>query len=232
MKNIKHFSFDLWFTLIRSNPAFKKERALFFYNHFNSLHKTIDEVELVFRNVDLMCNAINEKTSKNIDAEEMYFMVIYQLNNSLKPFESIDYHSLYREMEQLLFKHTPTIFNSQTHTYLDKIKQNNDHTLNILSNTAFVKGSTLRLILDFLELSRYFDFQIYSDEVGVSKPGAEIFNILLENIYAAREKKQISLSEIMHIGDNPIADILGAKTIGINAFQVNSNGKTIANLFN
>lgn len=232
MNHIKHFSFDLWLTLIKSNPAFKEERAVYFYNNFNSLHKSLDEVKLIFRNVDLMCNAINEKRGKNIDAEEMYLMVIYQLNNSLKPFENIDISYLYKEMEQLIFKHIPTVFNEQTYCCLDKIKQHADSTLNILSNTGFIKGSTVRLIVDKLELSKYFDFQIYSDEVGVSKPNIKIYDILLQNIYTTRKSKDITLLEIAHIGDNAVADVLGAKAIGINAFQVNSNNTCISTLFN
>jgi putative hydrolase of the HAD superfamily len=232
MNHIKHFSFDLWFTLIKSNPAFKKERALYFHRTFNSINKSIEEVELVFRNVDLMCNAINEQTGKNISSEEMYLMVIYQLNNSPAPFGGIDIGSLYKEMEALIFKYNPTVFNPQTISCLERIKQNPDTTLNILSNTAFIKGSTLRTVIEYLQLSKYFDFQIYSDETGTSKPNAAIFNILFDNIYSVRKSKDISLSEILHVGDNPIADIAGAESVGISAFQINSNDKLITNLFN
>jgi len=232
MNNIKHYSFDLWLTLIKSNPTFKIERTLLFYKNYNSLNKTLTEVESIFRNIDLMCNAINEKTGKNIDSEEMYLMVIFQINNTLGPFESIDTGKLYKEIEQLIFKYTPVVYNTETYEYLDKIKQNPSVTLNILSNTAFIKGSTLRIILDHLELSKYFDFQIYSDEEGISKPNKEIYNSLLTKIYAVSKTKNISLNEIIHVGDNPIADILGAKSIGIHAYQINSNDKLISNLFN
>ena len=232
MDHIKHYSFDLWFTLIRSNPLFKKERANFFFNNFNSLNKTIEEVENVFRQVDLMCNAINEKTGGNIDAEEMYLMVIYNLNNSHIPFNNIDTGSLYHEMEQMILKNIPVIFNPQTPSTLHRIKQNTNTTINILSNTAFIKGSTLRLVMDKLDLAQYFDFQIYSDEVGASKPNTEIYNVLLKNIYNTRKEDNIGLNEIMHIGDNPIADIHGARLVGINAFQINTNDKLITHLFN
>jgi putative hydrolase of the HAD superfamily len=232
MKQIKHFSFDLWFTLIKSNPAFKKERALYFYHHFNTLGKNIEAVETAFRQTDLMCNAINEKTGNNIDAEEMYLMVIYMLNNGLELFEKLDTAALYKEMEVLILKYMPTVFNEQTYTCLDRIKQDGTVTLNILSNTAFIRGATLRKINDQLALSKYFDFQLYSDETGVSKPNAEMYSLLLQHITALRSNSNILLQEIMHIGDNPVADISGAESFGINAFQINSNGKLITNLFN
>ncbi len=232
MYNIKHFSFDLWFTLIKSNPDFKKERSLYFYKNFNDHKKTISEVETIFRNVDLICNAINEKTGRNIDAEEMYLMVIYQLNNSLELKKGIDLNLLYKDMEALIFKFGPTIFTPQTYDCLDKIKHKSNTTINILSNTAFIKGSTLRTIMDNLSLSQYFDFQIYSDEVGVSKPCTRMYQILLENIYKVRKSEDIALHEIMHIGDNPIADIQGATAAGMRAFQINTNGQFITNLLN
>jgi putative hydrolase of the HAD superfamily len=232
MKHIKHFSFDLWFTLIKSNPAFKKERARYFYTHFNTLKKSLETVELIFRQVDIMCNAVNEKTGNNIAAEEMYLMVIYQMNDTLDPFAQLDMTALYAEMEQLIFKHIPTVFSQETYTCLDRLKQQAGITLNILSNTAFIKGATLRKINEQLSLAPYFDFQLYSDETGVSKPNAAMYQLLLQQVIDIRNDAPIAPHEILHVGDNPTADINGAVSFGINAFQINSNGQLITNLFN
>jgi putative hydrolase of the HAD superfamily len=231
VENIRHFSFDLWMTIIKSNPIFKKERALYFFKNFNSLKKSIEEVELVFRNIDLMMNAINEKTGKNLDADEMYLMAVFNLNGSLSPFENINGETIYNELEKLIFEYNPVAFSTETYSILDKIKQNKC-TINILSNTGFIKGSTLRKVLDNLELSKYFDFQIYSDEVGMSKPDARMYQYLLENIYSIPKNKNILLNQVLHVGDNAIADIKGAQLAGINAFQINTNNKLITHLFN
>jgi putative hydrolase of the HAD superfamily len=51
MKTYKHYSFDLWLTLIKSNPIFKKERALFFHQHLNAAKKSIEEVEITKKQV-------------------------------------------------------------------------------------------------------------------------------------------------------------------------------------
>src|SRR5690348_14119191 len=40
---ILHYSFDLWLTLIRSNPAFKRERAQYFFHHHNGKAKPVEE---------------------------------------------------------------------------------------------------------------------------------------------------------------------------------------------
>jgi putative hydrolase of the HAD superfamily len=131
MQNIKHYSFDLWLTLIKSNPIFKQERAKYFHKNFNSLNKTLEEVETIFRNIDLKCNEVNEITGKNIDADELYLMVIFYLNNSIKPFNNIDVNELYLEMEKLIFEFSPVLFSYETANCLDKIKQKDKTTLNI-----------------------------------------------------------------------------------------------------
>ncbi len=103
MVSIKHFSFDLWFTLIKSNPSFKKERALIFFKEYNTKSKPLIEIESVFRRIDFMCNSINEKTGKNIDAEEMYSMVLYEINDGKDILESTDLKKLYLSLENLFF---------------------------------------------------------------------------------------------------------------------------------
>jgi putative hydrolase of the HAD superfamily len=224
-KNYTHYSFDLWLTLIKSNPVFKKERALYFYNKYNPENKSIDFIENVFRSVDLMCNAINEKTGGNIDSEEMYLMVIYQLNY---PLAIVNCKDIQNEMEALFFNYPPVLYDQNIINTLIELKSNSKNSLNILSNTAFIKGSTLRKLLNTIGISQYFDFQIYSDEVGVSKPNTEIFKILIDTI--RKKNSLVSLSQIVHIGDNVIADIMGAKSMGIEAFQVNSNNNNVINV--
>ena len=230
MKTYKHYSFDLWLTLIKSNPVFKKERALFFHQHLNATKKSLEEVEMVFRRVDLMSNAINQKTGGNLEAEEMYLMVIYELNSSNPTFENVDIKWLLHEMEQLFFQYIPTIYNTETFSTLNVLKEIPDVSMSILSNTAFIKGSTLRVVLKHLALDQFFNFQCYSDEVGMSKPNPQFFGLMIENIQAVRPNDNINLQEIIHIGDNFVADILGANNLKINSFLINSNNHTIADL--
>lgn len=225
----KHYSFDLWMTLIRSNPAFKKERAAFFYSNFNATKKTIGEIEQIFRQVDVMCNAINEKTGKNIDSEEMYLMVIYEMNDR-QDFPDIDLEWLYAEMEQLVMKYIPVAYGVETVETLNKIKDAGDTTISLLSNTAFIKGITLRKVLKEIELDHFFDFQLYSDESGMSKPNSGFFLQMVDQAGKHRKENKIELRQIIHVGDNRHADILGAEAIGIDSLLVNSNENTLSRL--
>jgi len=228
----KHYSFDLWLTLIRSNPAFKEERACYFHRRLNPQQKSLEEVKAVFRQVDLMCNAINEKTGNNIDAEEMYLMVASLLNNIPGYLQDIDTAALYHDMEQLVFHYMPTVYGTETIPTLAKIKAQEGCTVSILSNTGFIKGSTLRQVLQHIQLHPYFNFQLYSDEWGMSKPNQAFFVQMIQTAGAHQVKTGIASHEIIHIGDNPLADIQGAYAAGIQSLLVNSNHLTISNLMN
>ena len=217
----KHYSFDLWLTLIKSNPAFKIERTLYFHQHFNRFNKSVEEVAQVFRKVDLMVNAINEKTGKNIDADEMYLMVLSTMNNGDARVWQIDIDKLYTDMEALLFENLPIAYCDRTLAALAHLKQNTNATTGILSNTGFIKGVTLRKVLNQIGIDRYIDFQLYSDETGMSKPNPNFFKMMLDQLSA--HHTQIELSRVIHIGDNAIADIAGANALGLQSCLVNSN---------
>lgn len=224
----KHYSFDLWLTLIKSNPAYKQGRTQYFYEHFNGKHKSLAEVAVIFRQVDLMVNAINEKAGKNVDADEMYLMVISMINDFDFNFHDVDLVRVSNDMENLVFNHLPVLYNEEALPVLEQLKAAGS-TTNILSNTGFIKGKTLRKVINHLGIDPFIDFQLYSDEVRMSKPNASFFQLMLDTI--DREKHpELSLKEIIHIGDNPHADVRGAEAVGINSMLINSNHLSILNL--
>lgn len=232
MNIYQHYSFDLWLTLIRSNLSFKRERTKFFFDHFNPQQKPLEEVERVFRRIDLMTNAINEKTGGNIDTDTLHLMVISEINDHQYEFAAVDLAALYNEMETLVFKYRPTTYCSATARVLRTLHQRQDCTLSLLSNTAFIKGRTLRKVLQELELDQYLHFQLYSDETGVSKPNPEMFRLMLDSITTTRNGEAILPQQIIHIGDNVKADIQGASEAGIHSLLVNSNNQCISSLLN
>jgi putative hydrolase of the HAD superfamily len=230
MKFYKHYSFDLWLTLIKSNPSFKKERASYFYKNLNTKKKSRDEVLAVFRDIDRMCNAINERTGKNIDPDELYLIVISAVNDFDINFGDVDLGRLSKEMDTLFFNYMPTLYCSDTLTSLERLKGESRSSFNIASNTGFINGKTLRKVLVGLGIDAFFEFQLYSDELGVSKPNSDFFQIVIDNIKNLPSNRNIALNEIVHVGDNVIADIEGASALGLNSFQINSNSSSILSL--
>ena len=232
MQYYRHYSFDLWLTLIRSNPDFKRERAKIFHEAFNPAGKSIEVVVNAFRQVDLMCNAINEKTGKNIGSDEMHLMVISLINDNKFCFREMDTAKLYEKMEQLIFRYLPVLYTTETTDVLAHLKQKGNCTMSILSNTGFIKGVTLRKVLKELEIDQYFDFQLYSDEVGLSKPNPALFNLMIQQIKIFNNETDVPLNSIVHIGDNPATDVAGADAAGIKSLLVNSNNIPLNSLLN
>lgn len=232
MPYYQHYSFDLWFTLIRSNPQFKSERAKYFYKNHNALHKPEEEIARIFRQVDLMVNAVNEKTGKNIDADEMYLMVLNFIHDGGLDLDGIDTERLHTDMENLLFQYPPDLYSRVTFTTLRHLKENSGATFSLLSNTGYITGKTLRKVLALHQLEDFFDFQLYSDEAGMSKPNPEFFSVMLKNIDICNPGKDIPLTAIIHIGDNPKNDITPAAALGIDSQLINSNKNTILSLIN
>jgi len=86
--------------------------------------------------------------------------------------------------------------------------------LGIISNTGRTPGTVLRRFLEGHDLLRYFRAVTYSDEIGRRKPDGEIFRRTLAQL--GPELGAVP-AEIAHIGDNPDADVAGARGMGIRA---------------
>lgn len=71
--------------------------------------------------------------------------------------------------------------------------------------------------LRHLELEAHIDALIVSEEVGISKPEARIFQVALERL-------QCSAEEAVMIGDAWHNDIIGARGVGIRAIWLNRYG--------
>ncbi|MCD1296291.1 HAD family hydrolase [Methanocella sp. CWC-04] len=80
--------------------------------------------------------------------------------------------------------------------------------IGLISNTGRTPGITMRILLDRMGLSRYFDSMTFSNEVGYIKPNKKIFEMSLANF-------GISPQECVHVGDSMLLDVYGAKSCGM-----------------
>ncbi len=64
-----------------------------------------------------------------------------------------------------------------------------------------------------LDLGRYIDFLVSSEEAGIEKPGKYMFEL-------AMEKLGVKPEECIMIGDSEEKDIKGAEALGIKAYKV------------
>lgn len=68
--------------------------------------------------------------------------------------------------------------------------------------------------LAIIGLEKYFDFSLSAEQVGANKPSEKIFS-------AALNEAQCLKHELIHVGDHPTDDIVGAKQFGFHAIWTN-----------
>jgi putative hydrolase of the HAD superfamily len=90
--------------------------------------------------------------------------------------------------------------------------------LGIVSNTGRTPGVVLRRVLERYGMLRHFHALSYSDEVGVRKPASEIFARTLTGLGVAPPRA-------LHVGDNPEADIQGARSLGMRTAHYAFDGR-------
>ncbi len=206
---IRHISFDLWMTLIRTHPEYKRKRAELFCLFF-SVHN-LELVEKAIRKIDLMANHINETTGGNIDALELYMMVLQEVHPDWKSFGIDALQSFYAETEKLFKMYLPLAVDDSVTVGLQLVSDSGI-TMNVLSNTGFIKGDMLRKAIEQLGWASYFKFTIFSDETSHSKPSSKMFQEVWSGVIMLNHT--IDKSEVMHFGDNPFADVEGAEKFG------------------
>ena len=91
--------------------------------------------------------------------------------------------------------------------------------MGIISNTTnpgFMKDYEQSL----LGLAPYFEFSVYSSEVPYRKPHPSIFQLALARL-------NLNPSEVLFVGDNLNADVVGAQGVGMPTAWMNRDGKVL-----
>jgi putative hydrolase of the HAD superfamily len=89
------------------------------------------------------------------------------------------------------------------------------YALGVVSNTMRTPGVTLRQLLERYGILGFFRHTTFSDEVGIRKPAPEIFTLALRALGA-------EVGAAVHVGDDAILDVEGARAAGMRVIQVRS----------
>jgi putative hydrolase of the HAD superfamily len=168
------------------------------------------------RKYDVLCNKISEKTEMHIYFHSIYYLILNDLKINIDIIDQAKLDEFYNLSDQLFIEYMPELIFPRISLLLKQI-QSEGKTASILSNTAFIQGTTLRKMISHYELSNYFSFQLYSDEIGFSKPNPLAFERVFEN---AKQFQTVLKNDIVHIGDNKYADFEGAINYGFKAIQI------------
>lgn len=98
-----------------------------------------------------------------------------------------------------------------------------DYSLALICNTGRTPGSVIREILKENNLIHYFKVLQFSNELAIAKPNPEIFRKTL-NLLGAEPNQAV------HIGDNPLTDVLGGHRVGMKTVWFNWRGINATNI--
>ena len=216
---IKHISFDLWLTLIKSHPEFKEKRAIFLKNEFNPNSYSVKDIMQIVQSIDKTCDKLNELNGNKIQTELMYKKILVELGNKIEVLTFDLLFKLKLEVNKLFMNFQPIFLNTSIPEILHFLNAEG-YSLNISSNTGFIEGDVLIDTLQNLEIYEYFDFCIFSDKINASKPSGNFF----KHVFEKSEKEK---QEILHIGDNYKADYQGALKYGFKALHLANQQYTI-----
>jgi len=68
------------------------------------------------------------------------------------------------------------------------------------------------------DAAEYFDFAFLAEDIGASKPHPDMFQ-------AALKQAGVAAQDIIHVGDDPEHDILGARNMGMHSIWINTRHK-------
>ncbi len=90
--------------------------------------------------------------------------------------------------------------------------------LGVVSNTMRTPGRVLKVVLDRAGLLAPFKVLTFSDECGIRKPDPEIFLLTLRQL-------GVPPGDAVHVGDDPVLDVEGARDAGMRVVQVDPSGR-------
>ena len=209
-------------TLIRSHPLYKKERVLKVHT---LLHEFIDYkgpttgVKGAIEYVDRYHTMVCEKTQyHNMSQRDLWFMVMYQLGiHERITLEQVDF--IIAQCNELFGLYPPEFIEKDTIKILKEVAAMGI-TIDIISNTGFITSGTLRRSFLDKTLGKIVRKMYFSDAYVWAKPNRELFESSLRSV-TINGNRDFDPHNVLHVGDNIIADIKGAKDAGFHTMWIN-----------
>lgn len=204
-EEIDAIMFDAGGTLIHVQPP-KKE----IFARVLSEHGMITKPEKIASSMVKVDRRLDAEFARAVDESrfwrEYYDIVLADLGVKTDA-EDIS-KDLYESFEETMQKVDSWTEYPDVRPVLEMLRRR-DFRLGVVSNAT----DLLNKVFHNLDLAKYFDFVIISDEVGVRKPSPRIFMM-------AAEKAGASPSRSIYLGDRLAVDIQGATGAGMNAILV------------
>lgn len=203
--NNQAVSFDIWKTLIKSNPEYKPTRD----EHIaNKLDLQTGLVKTALRQADIACDKESDQTGVQFGPIERLQSMCNILGT---PLGHTALSTVAHEVQELFLQYPLQLMEPELLKTLDNIRAN--RAIALTSNTGFIDGAYMREALRTVGIIDRTNHQIFSNEIGVAKPDTKIFAKTAELL-------GVEASLITHVGDNFDADYVGATKAGMRAVHL------------
>jgi HAD superfamily hydrolase (TIGR01549 family) len=208
---LKAITFDFWNTLYKAAAYARGLRQVFMAEMFarNHIDLTQDQIDAAEEVARAEWNRVWREEYRTPPAADW---VQWMLDELLITLPEHDFTALadYFDRSLLDADPGPTLIDGAAET-VQRLAQR--YRLGIISDSGLSTGKTLRHFIQRDGLLDCFTCTTFSDEVGVSKPHARIFQLTLDRLGAQPH-------EAVHVGDLIHSDIAGAKAIGMQAVRM------------
>ena len=203
-EQISYVSFDIWKTLITSNPEFKPARNALIAE-MAGLENTTEFSDIV-RSTDVALDAVSDKTGIQYGPADRLKAIFQEMEVEV-PRDQLEVMSI---AAQNLFLEYPLQLNEPNLIGALENLRSRYKGLCLTSNTGFIDGFYMRRALEDVGIYQLMDAAFFSNEQNYAKPHAKMFRTVVD-WSGARP------NNIMHVGDNIAADYNGARNVGMHA---------------
>ncbi len=203
---------DVGDTIAKAHPSWRDVYATVFEGH--GIDASMKEFETAFRAawVDWAHEGPFEAT------EEASFQRLTELDQLV--FDRLGYHDLpesfFRDVDRAFRQRSAFFVFPDVVPALD-VMQRAGLRLGVVSNWGWYAPE----LLQTLELARHFEIMSISARVGYQKPHRAIFEHALDLL-------EVRPEDAIHVGDDPEADVLGARRVGIEPVLIDRHGRVDA----
>jgi putative hydrolase of the HAD superfamily len=200
---------DVGDTMAKAHPSWRDVYAGVFEGH--GIEASMDEFEAAFRAawVEWAHEGPFEAT------EEASFQRLMELDQLV--FDRLGYpdlpESFFRDVDRAFRQRSAFFVFPDVVPALDAM-QAAGLRLGVVSNWGWYAPE----LLQTLELARHFEIMSISARVGYQKPHPAIFEHALDLL-------EVGPDEAIHVGDDPDADVLGARRVGIEPVLIDRRGR-------
>lgn len=212
---INHISFDLWGTLLKSNPEYRYAQAQY-YKEFvqENLRQEVFDPASVLKAASTCADTMIGYLG--IDINPLGYAGLALAEQIMLTDTAAELvHWLKQGFQEIAISNPPALIHADTIEILVELKEKGK-TLSVGSNTGYIESKTMFRLLRKLGINHLFDFHVFSDTTYACKPRMKFFKSIRDQV------GQIP-AVILHVGDTNTFDVYPAKEYGFQSFLVDKD---------